>query len=581
MSAPPTSCSTAMKELTIAEQEAAYEVARQRVIVCEGRCEVTAIKHKVATAKSDAEAAHADIINANEVLQKHNQNVQMQENRLKTCICMLSQRIVTLANDAVTDSDNKIAELNAETHIQEGEVMRKELNPAYTEFAAKDRALRDWLKRASNNPYIPSTDRDMCGAWTPGRLDQLKVMRSKHWAVGQVTKVCDRFPPTMRLYTGNGALVRGVDTEENRKRAEAVDAAEADIDAVVDGLAALKTKYQDERITAGETLAAAELAYKEISTQRGKVISDISNLKTAENQIMDRVERARKHIEVATQEVALEEMNPRHDEANRAVESAKKRYNDLEYALKAVKDAESWWVPFQLAMHNVQVAERELWLSGEGLRMAQCAAYVALQTKTLTDGVAVCVDPTAMARNAPVSTTKQKRQRKKHNETITNTAGKTSVVNTADEHFPIKELVRHVLIATKKLYGDVQEEIQKARALSLTASPEHCAQAIGILCAVFNTDEKLGNTLGQLPTNLSAFERAVSDPAEVEALAARREASERRDVAQRKIKQLDLELADSTKQLTEHQKTMVELEELWELAKARLALYHLIPSPSS
>ena len=536
MSTPPTSYLTAMKELTIAEQEAAYEVALQRVVVCEERCDITTIKRRLAAAKGDMNVAQSDGSVANELQLQHNKEVQKQTANLQTAVRKLTGLITTLAGESLSDANKKTAELTTDIQKQEGEVLRKELNPAYTEFAAKDRALRDWLKRPSNVQYVPQADCEACGAWALERLNELKTVREKHWSQQNVWKAYDRFPPSMRLYTGPSSGVNArADTEANRELAQAVDAAEASIDAVVEGLSTLKTHYSDQRVTATEALAAAELAHREVSAERQRVTTAISQLKAAESRILDRVEKARKHIEVATQEVALEEVKPRYDETRNAVTAAKKKQADLEYALAAVKDAESWWIPFQKSVHALQAAERELWLAGEGLRMTCQARQEAIHITTLTTAVA------------------------KYPQT--------------------PESARLLLVALAKPITDVQEGLREARALNPGTVAEHWAHVTALLCALYRSDEDLAKALEQLPTKLAAFDKADSDPAGTDALAARQEAGTRQVTAETKIKELNVELAESTKRLAAQQETMAELEELWELAKARLALRQLTPLP--
>jgi hypothetical protein len=288
-------------------------------------------------------------------------------------------------------------------------------------------------------------------------------------------------------------------------------------------------------------LAAAELTHREVSAEQESAATAIAELKAAERQILDRVEKARKHIEVATQEVTLEEVKPRYIEACNAVTAAKNRQTNLECSLSAVKDAESWWLPFQQSVHAIQAAERELWLAGEGLRMLRQVKEVATDTKTLADAVADAV--------AKLPT-------------------------------PKPELVRHILVATGKVYHDVQKELLEARAHRPLAGSEHCAHFIGLLCALYSSDEQLSKVLNELPAKLCAFDKADIDPAGALAQAEYKAAGQRQKEAGMKIKEFNKAIVESNKRLAAQQETMTELEEIWELAKARLELQRLIPTPS-
>jgi hypothetical protein len=543
MLASPTSCSTAMKELTITEQEAAYAVARQRVVVCEGRCEVTAIKRELGAANSDAAQAKADGSDANTLQLQHSKEVNRQKVNLQTAVCKLTDRIRSLTAESLAEVNKRNSELMSETPKQEGEVVRKELNPAYTEFAAKDRALRDWLKRPTNVQYVPQADLEACGAWTQERLNELKAAREKHWPQNKVQaaygsfKAHDRFPPSMRLYTGPSSGVDArADTHANRNLAVAVDAADAGIDTVVDGLLALKTQYSDQRAATAEALAVAERAHQDTTSEREAATATFSQLKAAESRIVDKVEKARKHVEVATQEAVVAEANARFDETSKAVTVAKKKQTDLEHALAAVKDAESWWVPFKNSVHTVQAAERELWLAGEGLRMSRRAQQEATRIATLATAV-----------------TKYPRT---------------------------PESARLLLGAIVKPVIDVREGLCEARALNPGTVAEHWVHVTALLCALHRSDEDLEKALEQLPTKLATFDKTKNDPVGAKALAARQEAGKLVRAAETKIRALTVELAESTKRLVAQQEMMAELEELWELAKARLALRQLTPFPS-
>jgi cell division septum initiation protein DivIVA len=94
------------------------------------------------------------------------------------------------------------------------------------------------------------------------------------------------------------------------------------------------------------------------------------------------------------------------------------------------------------------------------------------------------------------------------------------------------------------------------------------------------SDEDLEKALEQLPTKLATFDKTKNDPVGAKALAARQEAGKLVRAAETKIRALTVELAESTKRLVAQQEMMAELEELWELAKARLALRQLTPFPS-
>jgi hypothetical protein len=145
MSASPTSCSTAMKELTITEQEAAYAVARQRVVVCEGRCEVTAIKRKLGAANYDAAQAKADGSDANTLQLQHSNEVNRQKVNLQTAVCKLTDRIRSLTAESLAEVNKRNSELMSETPKQEGEVVQKELNPAQPSSAPMTLSqLRKW-----------------------------------------------------------------------------------------------------------------------------------------------------------------------------------------------------------------------------------------------------------------------------------------------------------------------------------------------------------------------------------------------------------------------------------------------------
>jgi chromosome segregation ATPase len=57
-------------------------------------------------------------------------------------------------------------------------------------------------------------------------------------------------------------------------------------------------------------------------------------------------------------------------------------------------------------------------------------------------------------------------------------------------------------------------------------------------------------------------------------------AGQRQEEARMKITEFNKAIVESNKRLAAQQETMTELEEIWELAKARLALHRLIPTPS-
>lgn len=542
MTTPTTSCTTTIDQLAAAERQAAYDVAHQNVVICENRCEITAIKKHLARLTSIVEPeARRSSLAAQREHTELEQATQLLDSELQRTGKNFSSRLVTLAAETSNAASAKAKDLQNHIKGKEQKVCQETLNPAYANFRAKESALKgcfasgcNYVKQAEQ--HISKSDREACAAWNDTAVKALTSARDKHWRIGTpYPNAYLKFPPSMRLYPGVGnGISSGTDTESQRKLAEANDEAEARIESIVLALEDLRTQYNNKKLVAEDAVKVAEQS----SAERGGILNKekqtLAQLKNEENKIADKVEKARKHVDVVTQEEVVSVANTDYVKAMGEVNKSKQQVKYVELALGCITSSQGLWIPYKEALNSVQAAEEQLWLAGEELRMANLASANAKNLHALAGNNSQSCG--IYQRDRPDITVNLLQQ---INEKPRQTKGDI----------------------TKSLLGFVQG-----------AKSVEQKQIIALFYALYNEDASLVSTRDLLKTKLEELEQAKSNPKLLDAKERLDKAGQRLQSVRAEVQEYKQKWEDAVKILDINIEKMQEKEEIWELTQARLEL---------
>lgn len=543
MTTPTTSCTTTIDKLAVAERQAAYDVAHQNVVICENRCEITAIKKHLArlTSIEEPEARRSSLAAQREHTELA-QAAQIMDGELKTTGNNFSSRLVVLAAETLNAASAKAKDL--ENHIMRKEqiVCQETLNPAYANFRAKESALKGcfasgcyYVKQAEQ--HISKSDREACAAWNDTAVKALTSARDKHWTIGKpYSNAYLKFPPSMRLYPGPDRGVKSeVDTPQQRKLAQQVDEAEARIESIVLALEDLRTQYNNKKVVAEDAVKVAEQS----SAERGGILNKekqvLAQLRNDENKITDKVEKARKHVDVVTQEEIVSVANTDYVEAMGEVNKSKEEVSRIHNALECIVSSQGLWIPFKEAMNAVQAAEEQLWLAGEQMRLANLASANAKNLHALARyNIQSCG------------------------------------IYQSDRTDITLSLLQQINDQPKQTKADIKKSllgfVQGAK------SDEQRKQIIALFYALYDEDASLVSTRDLLRNQLEGYDNAKSNPELIEAKERLDKAGQRLQSVRTEVQEYKQKWEDAVKMLDINIEKMQEKEEIWELTQARLEL---------
>jgi hypothetical protein len=560
MTAPTTSCTTRIEQLAAAERQAAYDVAHQNVVICENRCEITAIKKHLARLTSIEEPeAFKQHSQTNQAHSRLAQAVPTIDCELQTTGKSFSSRIVELASNTLTRANTNKRRLAAAQKCSEEKIFKDLLVAANADFYAKQLVLKSCIEPGGQHyktahEALAPCELKLCDAWKTGYDNPIKTVvsaRNSHWntysqclyftknrQMLQPTELAyKKFPPSMRLYPGPDRGVKSeVDTPQQRKLAQRVDEAEARIESIVLALEDLRTQYNNKKVVAEDAVKVAEQSSAEKSGILNKEQQALAQLKNDEDKIADKVEKARKHVDVVTQEEVVSVAHTDYGKAMGKVNKGKEEVSRIHNALECIESSQGLWIPFKEAMNAVQAAEEQLWLAGEELRIAELTYTLDNQLYDL-------------ARNNIQSCDIYQRCRPD----IT------------------LSLLQQINEQPKQTKADIKKSLLEFKAERNT-SDEQREQIIALFYALYDEDASLVSTRDLLKTQLETREQANSNPQLPDAKERLDKACQRLQSVRAEAQEFKQKWEDAVKMLDINVEKMQEKEEIWELTQARLEL---------